>query len=105
MAWLAVDYYGDEYIFEDKPKKMGHRKCDDFNIYFEEIFDSNGKPVGVRGIDVEPVENKIIPATFDDLTHYDYDGCCIELPKGTIEKLIGKTLTWKDAPVELDDCL
>ena len=103
MAWLAVDYYGDEYIFEDKPKKVGHRKCDDFNIYFEEVFDSNGNPVGVIGVDIEPVENKRFYGKFDDLTHYAYDGASIELPKGTIKKLIGKTLTWKDAPVELDN--
>ena len=67
MAWLAVDRYEDEYIFECKPKKVGHRKCDDF----------------------------------DDLTHYTYDGVSIELPKGTIEKIIGRKLTWKDAPVEI----
>ena len=27
----------------------------------------------------------------------------IELPKGTIEKLIGKKLTWEDEPVELKE--
>lgn len=27
----------------------------------------------------------------------------IELPKGTIKKLIGKDLTWKDEPVELKE--
>ena len=26
---------------------------------------------------------------------------CIELPKGTIEKIIGKILTWDDEPVEI----
>ena len=101
MAWLAVDKYGDEYIFENKPKKVGHRKSDDFNVYFEEIFDSNGNPVGVIGVDVEPVENKRFYGEFDDLTHYGYNGASIELPKGSIKQLIGKKLTWKDAPVEL----
>lgn len=28
-------------------------------------------------------------------------GNCIELPKGSIKKLIGKELTWSDEPVEL----
>ena len=68
MAWVAVNKYGDEYIFEDKPKKVGHRKSDDFNIYFEEVFDSNGNPVGVIGVDIEPVENKRFYGKFDDLT-------------------------------------
>lgn len=27
----------------------------------------------------------------------------VELPKGSIEKLIGKKLTWEDEPVELKD--
>ena len=33
----------------------------------------------------------------------DNNGCCncLELPKGTIKKLIGKELSWKDEPVEL----
>ena len=32
---------------------------------------------------------------------YDYGSNCIELPKGTIKKLIGYDLTWCDSPVEL----
>lgn len=33
---------------------------------------------------------------FDDFTH------CIYLPKGSIKKLIGRELTWTDAPVKLE---
>ncbi len=29
------------------------------------------------------------------------EGECVKLPKGSIEKLIGKKLTWEDEPVEL----
>lgn len=29
--------------------------------------------------------------------------CMVVLPKGTIKKLIGKTLTWEDEPVELKE--
>ena len=35
---------------------------------------------------------------------YDVGSCCedgVELPKGSIEKLTGKTLTWDDEPVEI----
>lgn len=28
---------------------------------------------------------------------------CIELPKGSINKLIGRDLTWEDEPVNLDE--
>lgn len=30
-----------------------------------------------------------------------YDSFFIKLPKGTIEKLIGRKITWEDDPVEL----
>ena len=33
----------------------------------------------------------------------EYDYPTIELPKGSIEKLIGKKLTWEDEPVELKE--
>lgn len=31
------------------------------------------------------------------------DGASVHLPKGTIKKLIGYELTWKDEPVELKE--
>jgi hypothetical protein len=31
------------------------------------------------------------------------NSCAIRLPKGTIEKFIGRKLTWNDKPVELKD--
>ena len=33
----------------------------------------------------------------------EYTGDNVYLPKGTIKKLIGRKLTWKDVPVELKD--
>ena len=35
---------------------------------------------------------------YDD---YGHSHPCIELPKGSIAKLIGRELTWSDEPVEL----
>lgn len=32
---------------------------------------------------------------------YGQENIAIELPKGTIKKLIGRDLTWEDEPVEL----
>lgn len=40
-------------------------------------------------------ENKFIP-------RYEYS-MWLALPKGSIKKLIGKELTWKDNPVELKE--
>lgn len=30
-----------------------------------------------------------------------HNDVCIELPKGTIKKILGRELTWEDEPVEL----
>ena len=74
MAWVAVDAYSDEYIFQNKPKRDGNWWVD--SIY--ESFDGQG---GV-------------------LTYYHNSD--IKLPKGSIKKLIDGDLTWHDNPVELN---
>ena len=34
----------------------------------------------------------------------DYGSCkCIEIPQGSIKKLIGRELSWNDKPVELKE--
>ena len=35
------------------------------------------------------------------LDYEDRDSCCLELPRGSIKKLIGRELTFEDEPVEL----
>lgn len=75
MAWVATDAYGDEYIFQNKPKKDGNWWVDP--IY--ESFDGQGGTL-----------------TY----HHNSD---IGLPKGTIKKIIGRNLTWKDEPVKLKE--
>lgn len=72
MAWLAVDKENHEYIFQNYPKRNGAS-------WFDAIFtiDSN-------------LEFGIIPYYLD-----------IELPKGSIKKLIGRELSWEDEPVEI----
>ena len=61
MAWVAVNKYNREYIYEEKPKRC---YC---SIWAQ--------------------------ASLLDNT--------VELPKGSIKKLIGRELTWNDEPVEL----
>lgn len=58
MAWLTIDRYGDEEIYNYKP---------------------------VRG----------------ECTWAGQDENGVALPKGSIEKLIGRKLTWEDDPVKL----
>lgn len=73
MAWVATDAYGDEYIFQNKPKRDGNWWEDP--IY--ESFDGQGGA----------------------LEFHHYSDIC--LPKGSVRKLIGRDLTWGDNPVEL----
>lgn len=41
------------------------------------------------------------PLKYYEDSYWSPDGKCILLAKGSIEKLIGKVLTWDDNPVEL----
>ena len=60
MAWVCVNSYGTELIFETEPHKVVYSWRD------------------------------------------DYGSCkCLEIPQGTIKKLIGRDLTRKDEAVEL----
>lgn len=72
MAWLAVNSWGCEEMFHNCPERIENRYWQD-NIVYWEIREHT---------------------TCAD----DYS---IELPKGTIKKLIGKNLTWDDEPVKI----
>ena len=74
MAWVAVEENGDEYVFGNKP--------------------SRGLSFG-RRTERGSWEN-ILCDGFDDI-YFDI----VLLPKGSIEKLIGKQMTWNDEPVKL----
>ena len=75
MAWVAVDKYNKECIFQNKPK----RNEDFWEDAIYESFDGQG--------------GELVFHHFSD----------IYLPKGTIKKLIGRDLTWSDKPVELKE--
>ena len=72
MAWVAVDKNGTEFIFNNKPHRSIYENM--FQIDENDIFT------------YEWIDDK-------------YCGC-INLPKGSIKKLIGKDLTWNDEPIE-----
>lgn len=87
MAWLAVDKDGTEKIFQAEP----FRRCN----YISHVF-----------IDFLPVHytknlrHKWASGWSTDLNDA-FPEFCIVLPKGTIKKIIGYNLTWKDEPVEI----
>ncbi len=75
MACVCVGYSGEELVFVNKP----HRRISKNVFHFDEndIFEH------------EWIDDK-------------YCGC-INLPKGSIKKLIGRELSWDDEPVELKE--
>lgn len=93
MAWVAVDKDGTEKIFSNCPI----RRCSLIYMAFGLI-----TSLKVKNAYTKNQRNKWSAcwstSAFDPLP----EGCII-LPKGTIEKLIGRKLTWKDEPVELKD--
>lgn len=72
MVWLACGVYGEEFIFNYRP----HRSC---------VYTSNGEIVDY----------------WEGYWEGSFTDNPIELPKGSIKKLIGRELSWNDEPVEL----
>lgn len=75
MAWVCVGYSGEELVFVNKP----HRRISKNVFHFD--------------------ENDIFEHEWID----DKYCSCINLPKGSIKKLIGIELSWDDEPVELKE--
>ena len=75
MAWVCVGYSGEELIFSNKPHRKICKK--EFHIDNDDIIDRYW------------IDNK----------YCSY----LNLPKGSIKRLIGRELTWSDDPVELKE--
>ena len=79
MAWVAVNKNSTEGIFKFKPRRIPVSSLF-YNFICKSEFWSDVNSIEEGNDDTE-----------------------IELPKGTIKKLIGRELTWKDEPVELKE--
>jgi len=90
MAWVAVDKDRTEKIFRCKP----FRRCNYRGI--GRLF-----PIVVAKYTKNKRHKWASMWSLDDNDVFP-EGCII-LPRGSIKKLIGRTLTWEDEPVELKD--
>lgn len=72
MAWIAVDKTGQEVLTDGKPSRDRISRNKELSFW--------SYVISIEG---------------------EYGECVIDLPKGTIEKLIGRKLSWEDEPVEL----
>lgn len=88
MRWLAVDKDGTEKLFNVKPFRGNTQKDKDhvWGLYVGENYEKWYPKHDGRN---------------EDTGNAYYQGYSVELPKGTIFKIIGKVLSWKDKPVEL----
>lgn len=91
MAWLAVDKDGTEKIFNSVPLRRNQYS---FHIFIYSLLRHLPYTKNQR--------NKWAAYWSSDETDPLPEGAII-LPKGTIKKLIGRDLTWKDDPVELKE--
>ena len=71
MAWVAVDRYGEECVFRTRPKRNINNVSGKWGFFY---LARDGGYLVNWGVD---------------------------LPKGSIKKLIGKELTWDDEPFEI----
>lgn len=90
MAWLAVDKNGIEAIFKRKPKRIKRtNKWNDVVIKFVCV---GREYPSANGYEYHETYGSL--QTIKQTTKST-------LPKGSIKKLIGKTLTWADDPYKL----
>lgn len=106
MAYLCVNKNGEELICQNEPERWG-----DIRKETSSPFGSLDRSTGKR-YETTPAKSwEIRSLKFEDLSYWRdmeilnmgefYISYATHLPKGSIEKLIGKTLTWEDEPVEI----
>lgn len=91
MAWVAVDKDGTEKIFNSVPMRRNQYGS---HVFIYSLFRRLPYTKNQR--------NKWAAHWSTDETDPFPEGS-IELPKGSIKKLIGRDLTWKDESVELKE--
>jgi hypothetical protein len=91
-CWVCVDKDGTEKIRDKKPKRFFGTREEHYNnmISFD---DSKKKDIWISDYDHIGVEN------FPKCGAYTM---VVNLPKGTIEKILGYPLTWESDAVKLD---
>lgn len=102
MAWLGVDSDGNEIISDYKLIKL-------FD-YIDENYSNESLKDCMRFKSVDAIKRNledmyitgIEDSDYGRLPYgYDYKLEYVDLPKGTIKKIIGRELTWEDGTVEI----
>lgn len=89
MAWLVVDLFNKEFICQNKPYKVKEE-----NYKYEDL--------GEQDFHGRFTLTKVPTGTYTDtwnfLKEINYDGI-VELEEGSIRKITGKSLTYKESPI------
>lgn len=103
MAWLAVNKDGTELICKNKPKRWA--TIEKVSIWSDKKFLTPLDLYDYDRIIRDGKDLKEYMSYWTDITEYKDDvpinATEIELPKGTIYKLLGVNITWNDEPFEL----
>lgn len=91
MAWVAVDKDGTEKIFSSIPT----RRNETVIMYLYTLF--------FRSLPYTKNQRNKWAAHWSTNENDPFPEGAIMLPKGSIKKLIGRELTWKDEPIELKE--
>lgn len=106
MAYLCVNKNGEELICENEPKRWGNISKETASP-FGRLNKSTGKRYSIKPAKTWEIKSLKFKELFywvdsESLGFGEYEVFYhISLPKGSIEKLIGKTLAWEDEPVEI----
>ena len=92
MAWLAVDKDGTEAVFRRKPKRV--KTTNKWNDVVEKFVCEGRLCPNINGYEYRK--------SYGSLQTIKQTSKSI-LPKGSIEKLIGKKLTWADDPYKIGE--
>ena len=92
MAWLTVDKGGTEAVFRRKPKRV--KTTNKWNDVVEKFVCEGRLYPNIDGYEYHKSYGSLqtIKQTTKSI-----------LPKGSIEKLIGKKLTWADSPYKMEE--
>lgn len=91
MAWVAVDKDGTEKIFSSIPTR---RNRYGYHVFIYSLF---------RSLPYTKNQRNKWAAHWSTNENDPFPEGAIMLPKGSIKKLIGRELTWKDEPIELKE--
>lgn len=109
IVWVAVDSNGDEKItsnpsgFQRFSPKLYHSRYSENKEEREAAYEERQKIVSFDSTQKEYDHWIEKHSSGEECPRFGFAPQWMYLPKGSIEKLIGRTLTWNDEPVKIEE--